>query len=281
MTRLGFGDLVLCAGSAPAAGFLERVAAAAAHGFAAISLFPHDYQRARAAGLTDADLRAALRDSGVAVAEIDPLLAWMPGAGAAGVSDAGRGFLATPESEFYAIADALGARSINAALADPGDVPLDAVAGAFAALCDRAAAHGLLVTLEFLPWTKLRDAATAASVVERAGRANGGVMLDAWHHFRSGAPLASVDAARVFGIQLGDAPAQAEPDPIDETLHRRLAPGEGDAPLAALVRHLAAGKCPAPIGVEVFSDALAAEPVDEIARRLAAAVRTCLRDARI
>lgn len=270
---------MLCAGSVPPCSFAERVAAAAEAGFAAISLFPHDYQRARAGGLSVADLRALLRDHGVAVAEIDPLLSWMPGD--AGVTDEGRGFLAATEDDFYAIADAVGARSVNAVLADPGDVPLDAVAEAFAALCDRAAAHGLLVTLEFLPWTKLRDAATAASVAWRAGRSNGGVMLDAWHHFRSGAPAASIDASRVFGIQLADAPAEAEPDPVEETLHRRLVPGDGDVHLAALVRHLAAGKCAAPIGVEVFSDALAAEPVRDVAQRLAAAVRTCLRDARI
>jgi hypothetical protein len=35
-------------------------------------------------------------------------------------------------------------------------------------------------------------------------------------------------SARVLGIQINDAPAQAEADLIDETLHRRLAPGDGD-----------------------------------------------------
>jgi hypothetical protein len=43
-----------------------------------------------------------------------------------------------------------------------------------------------------------------------------------------------------------------------------------------LLRHLAAGGCTAPIGVEVFSDALAAEPLRDVARRCAAAARHCL-----
>jgi sugar phosphate isomerase/epimerase len=274
---LAFGDLVLCAGTAALSGFAERVAAAAAAGFAGVSLFPSDYRRAREAGLSDAALRGVLRDHGVVVAEIDPLLDWLPGQRAdAGVLAVGRAFLAAGEDEFYAIADALGARSINAALADPGDRPFDEIAGAFAALCDRAAAHGLLVTLEFLPWTRIRDAATAAAIAGRAGRANGGVMLDSWHHFRSGAPAASIDARRVFGIQLSDAPRAAEPDLVDETLHRRLVPGEGDADLAALLRHLEAGGCTAPIGVEVFSDALAARPVGEVARRTGESLRAAL-----
>jgi sugar phosphate isomerase/epimerase len=273
---LGFGELVLCAGTVPRSGFAERVAAAADAGFRAISLFPQDYRRARECGLSDSAMRRMLDDHGLAIAEIDPLLSWLPGAGAAGVDEAGREFLAAGEGEFYAIADALGARSINAALADPGGAELDAVAEAFAKLCDRAAAHGLLVTLEFLPWTRIRDVGTAAAVVGRADRANGGVMLDAWHHFRSGAPLAAIPAPRVFGIQLGDAPARPEANPIDETLHRRRVPGEGDADLAGLLRHLAAGGCRSPIGVEVFSDELAARPLREVAGRVADACRALL-----
>ena len=274
---LGFGDLVLCAGTVPLSSLQERVVAAAEAGFAGISLFPHDYQRARASGLSDANLRGLLRDHDIRVAEIDPLLSWVPSdAAGAGVNEAGRAFLATGEDEFYAIADALGARSINAALADPRPALLDAVADAFGALCDRAAAHGLLVTLEFLPWTTIRDAATAASVAIRAGRANGGVMLDAWHHFRSGAAIASIPAEHVFGIQLSDAPVAAEADPIDETLHRRLAPGDGDIDLAGLLRHLAAGGCVAPVGIEVFSDVWAARPLRDTAQQMAAAARGIL-----
>jgi sugar phosphate isomerase/epimerase len=280
-SALGFGDLVLCAGTVSASGLVERAAAAAEAGFAAISLFPQDYRRAREAGRSDADLRAVLRDHAIAIAELDPLLTWLPDGAGAGVRAEGRGFLATGEEEFYAIADALGgARSINAALADPRGADFARVADAFGALCDRAAAHGLLVTLEFLPWTPIRDAAAAADVVAKAGRANGGVMLDSWHHCRSGAALASVDPSRVAGIQLSDAPARAEADLVDETLHRRLVPGLGDADLPALLRHLEAGGCAAPIGVEVFSDALAKEPLRDVAQRTADAVRRCLAAAR-
>lgn len=277
---LGFGDLVLCAGTAAAAGLFERIDAAAAAGFAGLSLFPADYRRAREAGHPDAELRARLADAGLAIAEIDPLLTWLPEAGGAGVRDEGRDFLAASEDEFYAIADALGARAVNAALADPRGADESLVADAFAALCERAAAHGLLVTLEFLPWTPIGDAAAAARIARKAGRTNGGVMLDAWHRLRSGAPIAAIDSACVLGVQLCDAPAAAEPDPIDETLHRRLLPGEGAADVVALLRHLEAGGCTAPLGVEVFSDALAALPVREIAQRCATAARRCLAAAR-
>lgn len=277
---LGSGDLVLCAGTCPAAGLVERAAAAATAGFAGLSLFAADYHRARAEGRSDAELRRVLADHGLVVAELDPLLSWLPGDAGGGLRAGGRAFAAHGEDDFYAIAEALGgARAINAVLADP-PADLDRVADAFAALCDRAARHGLAVTLEFLPWTHIGDAATAARIVERAGRPNAGVMLDAWHHARSGAALATIPAARVAAIQLADAPARPEPDLVDETLHRRLLPGEGDSDLAGLLRHLRAGGCAAPIGVEVFSDALAALPVAEAVRRTAETTRRVLASAR-
>ena len=51
-------DLVLCAGTLLQATFLEKVRAAAAGGFRAITLWPQDYARARESGRSDAELRA-------------------------------------------------------------------------------------------------------------------------------------------------------------------------------------------------------------------------------
>jgi sugar phosphate isomerase/epimerase len=96
------------------------------------------------------------------------------------------------------------------------------------------------------------------------------VMLDAWHWFRRrAAPSIPPRASAVSA-------ASAPDDPIEETLHRRLAPGDGDADLAGLLRHLAAGGCAAPIGVEVFSDTVAVQPVRETARQMARAARRIL-----
>ena len=77
---LGPQDLVLCAGTIPRASFAERVTAAAEAGFSGISLFLSDYRAARASGLSDADMRARLADHGLEIAELDPLMSWLPGA---------------------------------------------------------------------------------------------------------------------------------------------------------------------------------------------------------
>ena len=118
---LGPRDLVLCAGTLARASFRERVEAASAAGFAGISLFLADYHEAREEGHSDADLRALLADHGIAVAELDALLRWIPGTElGASANDTGAELFRYDEDDFYAAADALGARSINAvAVSDP------------------------------------------------------------------------------------------------------------------------------------------------------------------
>jgi sugar phosphate isomerase/epimerase len=265
--ELGPTSLVLCAGTVQGIGFAERVEAAAAGGFQAISLFADQYQRAREhEKLSDADMRSLLAERGLCIAELDPLLGWVPGLGDFGAT----------ESEFYRIADALGARSLNVALPFATSLPLDALASAFAALCDRAARHGLKVHLESLPWAQINTVSAAHAIVALASRQNGGLMIDVWHHFRSGAgnqALDQLDGARVLGVQLSDAPREPEPDPIGETLERRRLPGDGDIDLVDILRRLDAIGSRAPLGVEVFSTELGHLPAREIAKRAGDRVR--------
>lgn len=281
---LGPADLVLCAGTVPQVGFVERCGAAAEAGFRGVSLFLDDLKRARSEGHGDAELVAVLRDHDLQVAELDPLLDWMPGAGLGGDASAeGSGFFGWREADFHAAAERFQARSLNVVLYAEAELPVDAVAEAFAGVCDRGREHGLLVHLEFLPWTQIRDLPTALRIVEAAGRENGGVLLDAWHHFRSGVADAALEpaASRILAIQLDDAPAAAEPDPVAETMQRRLLPGEGDADLVEMIRRLDAGGCRAPLGVEVFSSELQKLPAREAARRAADATRAVLAEARV
>ena len=63
------------------ASFADRCAAAVAGGFSALGIVPSVYEDARAAGLTDDDLRAMLRDAGLVVTEVE-MQHQIPGAGA-------------------------------------------------------------------------------------------------------------------------------------------------------------------------------------------------------
>lgn len=281
--RLGADDLVLCAGTAASTPLWERTELAAQAGFGGVSLFLDDIEGARVAGHSDADLRARLADLGLAVAELDPLLTWAPGTELPTNAPAqGQGFFRYRDDDFFRAADAVGARSINAALFATQPVAQDALVEGFARLCDRAAEHGLLVHLEFMPFGQLATLEMALSIVDAAARRNGGVTFDVWHHFRGGGASDAVRKAapQILAVQLDDAPAEAEPNPVEETLHRRLLPGEGDAPVAEWVRALREGASQAPLGVEVFSDELAKLPAAEIVQRAADAARAVVGRAR-
>ena len=274
MTR---DSLVLCAGTIPRASFRERIAAARAGGFDAVSLRLRDHVRARAEGVSDADMRALLAGEGIAVAEVEALIAWRPGIAPSRPEHAAPRVLE--------IAAALGARSISVVEGPGAPLPVDLGAEAFAALCDRASACGLLVHIEFWPGSAL-DLATAAAVVAAAGRPNGGLLVDTWHlaRTRDGASLLEpIPGARIVAVQISDSPRveKPEPDYLDAALTRRLLPGEGALDLVGFVRLLdVRGSC-APIGVEVCSERLAAEPPEVAARRAGDAVRQVLAAARL
>jgi hypothetical protein len=57
---LGPNDLVLCAGTLRQASVAEKCAAAVAGGFAAVTLYPEDVTRAKADGLSLADVKHLL-----------------------------------------------------------------------------------------------------------------------------------------------------------------------------------------------------------------------------
>ena len=282
---LGPGDLVLSSytvhplspGGGPRSPYLpfgDYLAAASDAGFRGISLSYADYHFAREEGLSDADMRSLLEEHGLEIAELEAVADWGLG-GEAGVRSRAR------EQRYYAIAEALGARSLLA-VSDLED-PLELVVERFAALCDRAAQQGLLVALEFLPWSTIADAATAEPIVRLADRPNGGLLVDSWHYYRGTpdpAALRAAGGARIVGVQLNDAPLAAEADVLDESLHRRLMPGAGELDVVGLVRLLDELGVEAPIGVEVFSDALAERPAADVARLAAEATRRLLAAAR-
>ncbi|HEU4428176.1 MAG TPA: sugar phosphate isomerase/epimerase family protein [Myxococcota bacterium] len=273
---LGPNDLVLHAATLRNASCLELCDAAVAGGFRGVTFYPTQIRRARASGLSWLDLRSALRERGLELADLDPLLDWMPG-------DDFASELGASEAEHYEVAEALGARSLNVAQAFRPHVEIDAAAEALAGVCDRAWEHGLIITLEYLPWAGIPDIATARAIVERCGRPNASLMIDTWHTFRgpsTEAQLAALPGKLVGSIQINDAPAEPAGDLLTETTTARLLPGEGAIPLERWIRLLDANGCRAPIGVEVFSDANDRLPTEEVARRCGEAARRVLESAR-
>jgi sugar phosphate isomerase/epimerase len=158
---------------------------------------------------------------------------------------------------------------------------IDVAAKGFAYACDLAARHGLRVGIEFLPWSAIADLRTAWEIVRRADRDNGGLVLDSWHWQRqAGGPdldtLRTIPADRIHVLQLNDAPAAPDGDPMDETMNRRLLPGEGEIDLASLLRALDDIGAEPMVAPEVFSRVTAALGPEEAAQRIGDATRRVL-----
>ena len=279
MARLGPGDLVLCPGTVPNATFRARAAAAAAGGFAAIGLWLPHRRRAHAEGLTDADMRAVLGDHGLAVTDVEAIADFGPcfrgGAGAAREPT-------EQERLAYEVASAVGATTVTVVEGPGKAMPVGPASDAFARLCDRAAAHGLEVAIEF--WARSAiDARTAAAIVACAGRENGGLLFDTWHaHHEPHAAdvLRAMPGGGVKSVQVSDVGSETPADYFAATMHARRLPGDGVADLTSWIRLLDASGARAPLGVEVLSDALHAFPPDEAARRAGNAMRALVAAAR-
>jgi sugar phosphate isomerase/epimerase len=275
------GELVFCAGTLLRGSFDELVRAASAGGFRGLSLWPRHAEAARAGGRSDAELRARVADAGIAVHEIEPLLAWLP---EGSLAPEHAKLAGPPPAVFFELAEALGAQSVLAVDGFGARAGIDALVAAFAELCDAAAGRGLEVKLEFTPWSAVPDAATAERIVREAGRPNAGIVVDSWHFFRGGGEpdqLRDLPGALVRGVQINDGPREpGDPDLARESLHARRLPGEGELDLVGFVTALDAIGSAAPIGVEVFSDELAGLGPEALGRRAGESTRALLAAAR-
>jgi len=280
LPQLGPGDLVLCPGTLPAATFRVRAAAAAAGGFSGIGLWLPQLRRAHAEGLSDADLRAILTDHALVVTDVEAITDFGPclrgGASAAREP--------TPQERLaYEVAAAIGATTVTVVEGAGPPMSLEPASEAFAVLCDRAAAHGLDVAIEFWPDSAV-DALCAGAIVAAAGRPTGGLLVDTWHaHHDPHAREALVGAPRgsVKSIQVADVGSDMPADYLAATMHARRLPGDGVSDLVGWIRLLDAVGTRAPLGVEVLSDGLHALPPEEAARRAGSAMRALLAAARL
>jgi sugar phosphate isomerase/epimerase len=153
-----------------------------------------------------------------------------------------------------------------------------AAAGAsLAAICERLDRYGCEVAFEFLPFTGVRDVDQALALFAAAGDPpNAGLCVDSWHVFRGAGlgQLDGLDPARVNVVQFDDGPLEPVLDDyLQDTLHHRCLPGDGQFDLVAFLRALPAD---VPLSVEVIDDDLDALPTADAVARIGDATRKLL-----
>ena len=243
-------NLILNAQTLPVVPFDVRVKAASSAGYRGISIRPSEYNGAREQGLDDAAMLKLLADANVEVTEIGLATTWLPGAG-------GQPGVDTDETTLWHMADLFKPRQLNCALWEKHSLS-DMIRG-FGVLCDRAAAKSLLVALEFIPHSGIRDMLVGWEIVNGAARPNGGLIFDTWHFHRCRTPheaITTVPPEKWFALQLSDARDVPWPEVREESRHGRLLPGEGVIDFTSIIGRLMGSGAKPTISVEVISDAL-------------------------
>ncbi len=149
-------------------------------------------------------------------------------------------------------------------------VPAEVAAESFARLCDRAAQGGRRIALEFPAMATISDVTSAWEVVRLAGRANGGLLVDNWHHDRSVGSDDDLDLVppdRIFSVQLSDATAVPSGPPLDDVVHRML-PGDGELEITGWLQRLGDRGVRCPVGIEVLRREIVEQGAERAARTL-------------
>ncbi len=258
---LGAEELILSHFSlAPMHPVEDRIRLAARNGFVGIGLYVGQYIELEKQGLAEGYLGDLLDEHSVCLAEIEVI-------GGLGVEGTGGEKAALFEQAAWRMADRFGSRYLQ--VIGPAGDRVDA-ARAFGSLCDRAADHGLVLGLEFLPFNDIYSAADALRIVQDAGRSNGGVCIDVWHHERGARDvdmLRSIPGELITGVQMNDGPIVPEIDDYyTDCLASRRAPGDGAFDIAGLVGFLRSSGCGVPWSVEAPSRTGWADPEAHVAR---------------
>lgn len=261
--------------------FEQAFEQAARAGFTGIGLRYDQFERYLQAGGSVAQVRQWLRRFGLEITEAAFLAEWQFHGGLPLVSRRQRRGGADERAElllerlhtFLAHCEQFECANVTAvpALRETGD--LDIAAEEFAKLCDLARPYGVRLCLEFMGTaSQISDLRSAEQLVVKAGRPNGGLLIDTFLFHQGGsrlADLAQIRIEHVFNVQLAD----AKPKPREQLnmLEDRLFPGDGAAPVRQIVDALVERGYDGWWTVELFNPDYAAAPPAAIAAQAFAA----------
>ena len=135
-------------------------------------------------------------------------------------------------------------------------------------LAERAGRRGLRAGYEALAWGRhVFDHREAWSLVEEVNHPALGLILDSFHSLARGISVESLrdlDPARIFTVQLADAPL-VQMDFLSWSRHFRNLPGQGELPVVQFVTALIERGYDGPLSLEIFNDQVRSTSASSVA----------------
>lgn len=249
-----------------------KLRAARLAGFSKMSLMPVEVEHMLASGLTPSDIVSRAADQGVRITRLDPLNTWpriwLPD----NMDEAYIRTVDTTPDRFFELCEALGCThaSLNATF-PMNSMPRDEIVAHYAAICKRAAEHGLVCDLEFIPLWGVPTLAMGWDIVRSADAPNGGMVFDVWHFVRSKSDiqlLREIPGDKIHCVQLNDGPIDLPAGvTVKDNCYDRKFPGDGEFPNVEIIAILAKTGGLNEVGPEVFSPMLKSMTAEEVAAK--------------
>ena len=148
-------------------------------------------------------------------------------------------------ADFQNLFEAGAALNAKAVLVAGDDSNSSRLSESYAKLCENLLQYGMTADLEFMPWTGVKNALSALSIIQKAGSpTNAGILFDALHFGRSGTQLTDIDqipSKFLHYAQICDAKGGqnfSTQELILTAREERLLPGEGDIDIKGLFSRL-------------------------------------------
>ncbi len=242
--------------------FEDRVQAAARAGFKGFALKEADLEHILKR-LSLKDIRHILEDNGIRHVELEFLTDWFRDGEEKRHSDRLKHFLLTA-------AEALGARHIKVGDFETKITPMPKLIESFSSLCKDAEDYGARILFELIVDSMIKTLPETLEMVGGADAPNGGIMVDLWHMVKLG--ISYEDIARIpprflMGIEINDGTFECPWSLHEDTVNHRKLPGEGEFDVKGFVQCMLDAGYDGPWGVEVLSQELRKEPLDQAALR--------------
>ncbi len=241
--------------------FKNRVEAAARAGFKGIGIWHTDLAHILQTRSLN-EMKTILDDNGMKYLELEFLTGWFVEGEQKAESDRWKRLL-------LEASQALGAKHIKMGDFNNTPCPMPRLIEAFASLCEEARAYGATIGFEFMASSMLNTLQDSLAMVDGAGAKNGGLVLDIVHVMNLGITfeeISRIPLKYIVSVELND--GYLPGDPRRDPSGARKFCGEGAFDIKGFIQCLRKMGYPGPWAVEVFSDELAALPLEEANRKV-------------